>query len=86
MVWTRVYLTAIALLAFTLSLANCAAGPAPTALVEVGATPEVVLSATAPAVPTDTPTDTPQPTATPAPLQLVVLHTNDNWGETEPCG
>ena len=19
-------------------------------------------------------------------LQLVVLHTNDNWGETEPCG
>lgn len=26
------------------------------------------------------------PTATPAPLRLVVLHTNDNWGETEPCG
>lgn len=23
---------------------------------------------------------------TPAPLDLVVLHTNDNWGETEPCG
>ena len=21
-----------------------------------------------------------------APLDLVVLHTNDNWGETEPCG
>jgi hypothetical protein len=20
------------------------------------------------------------------PLQLIVLHTNDNWGETEPCG
>lgn len=20
------------------------------------------------------------------PLELVVLHTNDNWGETEPCG
>ena len=20
------------------------------------------------------------------PMQLVVLHTNDNWGETEPCG
>lgn len=19
-------------------------------------------------------------------LELVVLHTNDNWGETEPCG
>ena len=23
---------------------------------------------------------------TPAPMELVVLHTNDNWGETEPCG
>jgi hypothetical protein len=21
-----------------------------------------------------------------SPLPLVVLHTNDNWGETEPCG
>jgi hypothetical protein len=33
---------------------------------------------------------TPAATATvgeiPAPSQLVVLHTNDNWGETEPCG
>lgn len=25
-------------------------------------------------------------TPMPAPLPLVVLHTNDNWGETEPCG
>lgn len=42
------------------------------------------------------PTDIPPPTATaekPAPAQaqsstdqLVILHTNDNWGETEPCG
>lgn len=24
--------------------------------------------------------------ATPAPSHLLVLHTNDNWGETEPCG
>ena len=23
---------------------------------------------------------------TPGPIDLVVLHTNDNWGETEPCG
>jgi hypothetical protein len=29
-------------------------------------------------------TATPQPT--PIPSRLVVLHTNDNWGETEPCG
>ncbi len=24
--------------------------------------------------------------AAPAPDQLTILHTNDNWGETEPCG
>ena len=23
---------------------------------------------------------------TPEPIEMVVLHTNDNWGETEPCG
>lgn len=36
----------------------------------------------------------PLPTASPGPAQdaagepieLTVLHTNDNWGETEPCG
>ena len=26
------------------------------------------------------------PDLTPLPVDLVVLHTNDNWGETEPCG
>lgn len=33
-------------------------------------------------------TFTPSPTFTamPVAMQLVVLHTNDNWGETEPCG
>ena len=35
-------------------------------------------------LPSDTPTPTPRPT--PSPGQLVLLHTNDNWGETEPCG
>lgn len=25
-------------------------------------------------------------TPMPGPVALVVLHTNDNWGETEPCG
>ena len=39
---------------------------------------------TATSVPTATPTTTPAPA--PSPMQLVVLHTNDNWGETEPCG
>jgi hypothetical protein len=40
------------------------------------------------ASPTAVPTATAIPTATPlpAPAWLVVLHTNDNWGETEPCG
>jgi 2',3'-cyclic-nucleotide 2'-phosphodiesterase (5'-nucleotidase family) len=33
----------------------------------------------------------PPPAATvatqpPAPIDVVILHTNDNWGETEPCG
>jgi hypothetical protein len=32
------------------------------------------------AVPSDVPAEVPGSTP------LVVLHTNDNWGETEPCG
>ena len=32
------------------------------------------------------PTETAAPTLTPESDQLVILHTNDNWGETEPCG
>lgn len=44
-------------------------------------------SATPVPTPTPVPTLTPSPTPTPLPpVQLVVLHTNDNWGETEPCG
>jgi 2',3'-cyclic-nucleotide 2'-phosphodiesterase (5'-nucleotidase family) len=26
------------------------------------------------------------PPPTPEPITLTVLHTNDNWGETKPCG
>lgn len=54
---------------------------------------QAMLSPLAPVTlppPTRVPTLTPLPTATPRPTprpgQLVVLHTNDNWGETEPCG
>jgi hypothetical protein len=32
------------------------------------------------------PSTDPAVSLTPVPLDLVVLHTNDNWGETEPCG
>jgi hypothetical protein len=56
--------------------------------------PTAGVGGTAAALPTDVPTPTTAPTATTAPvptaassaLQLVILHTNDNWGETEPCG
>jgi hypothetical protein len=36
--------------------------------------------------PVPLPTEEPTPEAAPDSLELVVLHTNDNWGETEPCG
>jgi hypothetical protein len=39
-----------------------------------------------PLLPTTVATARPRPTVTPALLSLLVLHTNDNWGETEPCG
>jgi hypothetical protein len=32
------------------------------------------------------PLPTPSNEPAQASLELVVLHTNDNWGETEPCG
>jgi hypothetical protein len=32
------------------------------------------------------PTPTPELASAPAPNRLLVLHTNDNWGATEPCG
>ena len=41
-------------------------------------------------IPTRTLTPVQRPAPTPCrwldPAQLVILHTNDNWGETEPCG
>jgi hypothetical protein len=33
-----------------------------------------------------TPTATPSSTAGRSAIEVVLLHTNDNWGETEPCG
>lgn len=60
--------------------------PLPTAT----AVPTAGTVPTATAAPADTAPPTTMPTPTPrlAPNagQLVLLHTNDNWGETEPCG
>lgn len=41
-----------------------------------------------PVVPSPVPTSTPAATEPPAPaaIELTILHTNDNWGATEPCG
>jgi uncharacterized protein YcfL len=44
--------------------------------------PSATMAPTMPPTATVAPTTTPLP----SPIQLVVLHTNDNWGETEPCG
>ena len=61
-----------------------------------GAGPESGAQASEPGTLVSLPTVTltPEPTATfsqtstatPELLDLLVLHTNDNWGETEPCG
>jgi 2',3'-cyclic-nucleotide 2'-phosphodiesterase (5'-nucleotidase family) len=87
---SRLGLGMVAVLMFLSLVAGCG-----------GATPEadsqlspVADAQTSPLVPTRAlaPTvmlsPTPVPTATPpaAPVQLTILHTNDNWGETEPCG
>ena len=77
----RVGLGVLCLLVASLVVASCGSG---TPLSELQVSP---LSQSSP-LPTTTasPTDTPTPVPTPEPRQLVVLHTNDNWGETEPCG
>jgi hypothetical protein len=61
--------------------------PLPTATPNFTATP---VPTEPPPAPTATQMPTSTPTATLAPalgsMELVILHTNDNWGETEPCG
>jgi hypothetical protein len=63
--------------------------PTGTAVVPVADTATLISSAEV-AVATRTLVPTVTPLATPAPppgaANLVVVHTNDNWGETEPCG
>ncbi len=81
-------------LILSLIVAGCgAATPGaeqPTLTLVQSVLPSPIASSKAAALPTVAPTSTPEPTPTPAPtsapIQLAVLHTNDNWGETEPCG
>jgi hypothetical protein len=64
----------------------------PTAAAKLTVTASASATALASSVPTaapkstDTPTPVPTATPVPEPVDLVVLHTNDNWGETDPCG
>ena len=80
------------LLILSLIAAGCGAAtpeagqPTSTLAQSVLPSPTVAPTATPTAAPTSTPEPTPTPIPTAAPIQLTVLHTNDNWGETEPCG
>lgn len=49
-----------------------------------GATPVPTPMPTS--TPTKTPTPVPSPTPTSQPIELTVVHTNDTWGYSEPCG
>jgi hypothetical protein len=68
---------------------GCGSTPSPTGTLETGDSQTSPLSPVSPLLvetKAPTPTPLPVPTVLPDPMQLVVLHTNDNWGETEPCG
>lgn len=82
-----------------LVVAGCGASLIPTAEEQSDdhqASPLSPLSTASPLSPLSTASPLPMVTETPAlasipvstaePLELIVLHTNDNWGETEPCG
>ena len=76
------------LLILTLIAAGCGAatheGGQPTSTLVQSVLPSPTVPPTV--APTSTPEPTPTSVPTAAPIQLTVLHTNDNWGETEPCG
>lgn len=89
----------LSLLVFSLLLVGCGTatpeprGQAPAASdAQVSPLVHVSVLPTPTAAPVHTPAALSAPADTPAPMpaqrasQLVVLHTNDNWGETEPCG
>jgi hypothetical protein len=72
-----------------LVIAGCGSSPSTPGALETGdslVSPLSPISPLALETKAPTPTTVPAPSVDPDPLQLVVLHTNDNWGETEPCG
>jgi hypothetical protein len=85
MMLTRCRWWQVTLLVLALALAACGEGALET---DVQVSPLALDSPILPDPSTLTVEPTLVPTPTPAPVQieLVVLHTNDNWGETEPCG
>jgi hypothetical protein len=71
------------ILALCLAAVGCAAEmPEPASPISTTGSALPVATST----PVPTPTLAPVPTPTAEPVQVVILHTNDNWGETEPCG
>lgn len=82
MISTRFWLSVVCLLALGLVVTGCGS---PTSGPDWQISPLAQVSPLP--APTFTPTVLPTPTfAATKPMQLVVLHTNDNWGATEPCG
>ena len=86
---------AVACLLALLLVAGCgpaAAPPLPSATIPAADATRMPPSAMIPQAPTAGPaadlvtSPLPTPGTDREPLQLVVLHSNDNWGETEPCG
>ncbi|MFN2292398.1 MAG: hypothetical protein ACK2UC_14495 [Anaerolineae bacterium] len=72
-----------------LLLASCggtlpATNPEDTLPVSEPAVQSPILSPLSPLSPLTAPTAA--PAEVPPSMELVVLHTNDNWGATEPCG
>lgn len=85
----RITLWTAILMVLALIVAACGPTASPSGRMEIGDALTSPLSPVSPVfveTKAPTPTPVPVPTALPEPMQLVVLHTNDNWGETEPCG
>jgi len=86
MVARRQMLRLLLFLSLTLALVGCGSLPSPAD--PPAAAPDERPHGDAQASPLAQVSPLPTPRSAPArePLDLVVLHTNDNWGETEPCG